>query len=87
MLTYRDYLSNHDGSAYGIKQKLRRTPRLPHVLMLERFGGVPRALVPDQLRSGVSKPSWYEPGLQRARLCFEIGELTRNRLPRVVSRC
>ena len=36
-----------------------------HLLMLERFGGVPRALVPDQLRSAVSKPCRYEPGLQR----------------------
>jgi len=36
-----------------------------HVLMLERFGGVPRAIVPDQLRSGVSIPCRYEPGVQR----------------------
>lgn len=36
-----------------------------HVLMLERFGGVPRAIVPDQLRSGVSVPCRYEPGVQR----------------------
>jgi phytoene dehydrogenase-like protein len=24
MLTFRDYLNNHDGSAYGIKQKMRQ---------------------------------------------------------------
>lgn len=36
-----------------------------HLLMLERFGGVPGAIVPDQLRSGVSKPCRYEPGAQR----------------------
>jgi transposase len=29
------------------------------------FGGVPRLVVPDQLRSGVSTPCRYEPGLQR----------------------
>lgn len=29
------------------------------------FGGVPSAWVPDQLRSGVTKPCRYEPGLQR----------------------
>jgi len=36
-----------------------------HVRALEYFGGVPGALVPDQLRSGVSAPCRYEPGLQR----------------------
>ena len=36
-----------------------------HVLMLERFGGVPKVIVPDQLRSGVTRPCWYEPGVQR----------------------
>lgn len=29
------------------------------------FGGVTELVVPDQLRSGVSKPCWYEPGVQR----------------------
>lgn len=29
------------------------------------FGGVPNAVVPDQLRSGVSAPCLYEPGVQR----------------------
>jgi transposase len=32
---------------------------------LRYFGGVPRALVPDQLRSAVSVPCWYEPKVQR----------------------
>lgn len=36
-----------------------------HITALEYFGGVSRALVPDQLRSAVSKPCRYEPGLQR----------------------
>lgn len=36
-----------------------------HVHALEYFGGVPELLVPDQLRSGVSKPCRYEPGVQR----------------------
>jgi transposase len=32
---------------------------------LRFFGGVPRALVPDQLRSAISTPCWYEPKVQR----------------------
>ena len=36
-----------------------------HVRMLEFFGGVPHALVPDQLKSGVTKPCRYEPGAHR----------------------
>lgn len=36
-----------------------------HTRALEYFGGVPRAVVPDQLRSGVSAPCRYEPGVQR----------------------
>jgi transposase len=37
-----------------------------HVRMLDFFGGVPRALVPDQLRSGVRSPDRYEPLAQRS---------------------
>jgi hypothetical protein len=29
--------------------------------MLEAFGGVPRAIVPDNLKAGVSRPCDYEP--------------------------
>lgn len=36
-----------------------------HVRALAFFGGVPRAMVPDQLRTGVTAPCRYEPGLQR----------------------
>jgi transposase len=36
-----------------------------HVRALESLGGVPGAIVPDQLRSGVSEPCRYEPGIQR----------------------
>lgn len=47
-----------------------RTQRGPdfiqsHVRMLAYFGGVPRALVPDQLKSGVTTACRYEPGIQR----------------------
>lgn len=34
-----------------------------HVQMQEYFGCVAGALVPDNLKSGVIKPSWYEPNL------------------------
>ena len=36
-----------------------------HVRLLEHIGGVPRAIVPDQLKSGVVIASRYDPGLQR----------------------
>jgi transposase len=36
-----------------------------HVRAFRFFGGVPEAVVPDQLRSGVSAPCRYEPGVQR----------------------
>jgi transposase len=34
-----------------------------HVRTLEFIGGVPRQIVPDNLRSGVLRANWYEPGL------------------------
>jgi len=48
-----------------------RTQRVPdwigsHVRALETIGGVPRAVVPDQLKSGVTVPCRYEPGIQRS---------------------
>ena len=47
-----------------------RTQRSPdfigsHVRALEFIGGVPRAIVPDQLKSGVTTACRYEPGIQR----------------------
>lgn len=36
-----------------------------HVRAFEYLGGVPRATVPDQLRSAVATPSRYEPRIQR----------------------
>jgi len=36
-----------------------------HVRAFHFFGGVPEAVVPDQLRSGVTIPCRYEPGIQR----------------------
>jgi transposase len=36
-----------------------------HVRALEYFGGVPGAVVPDQLKSGVTEACRYEPGIQR----------------------
>lgn len=36
-----------------------------HADALEYIGGVPRAVVPDQLRSAVSEPDAYEPGINR----------------------
>lgn len=36
-----------------------------HTRAFEYFGGVPKALVPDQLKSGVTDSDRYEPGIQR----------------------
>jgi transposase len=36
-----------------------------HVRAVEFFGGVPAVWVPDQLRTGVTRPCRYEPGVQR----------------------
>ena len=36
-----------------------------HVRMFRYFGGVPRAAVPDNLKSGVTRPNRYEPEVQR----------------------
>jgi transposase len=36
-----------------------------HMRAFEYFGGVPAAVVPDQLRTGVSAPCRYEAGIQR----------------------
>ena len=37
-----------------------------HQRAVEFFGGVPRIFVLDNLRSGVTKPDWYEPLLNRS---------------------
>jgi len=47
-----------------------RTQTIPdwigsHVRMLHEVGGVPKAIVPDQLKSGVTRSCRYEPGVQR----------------------
>ena len=47
-----------------------RTQQVPdwigsHVRALAAIGGVPRAVVPDQLKSGVTVACRYEPGIQR----------------------
>jgi len=34
-----------------------------HVRALEFLGGVPRQIVPDNLRAGVLRANWYEPGI------------------------
>jgi transposase len=38
---------------------------MSHVRALEYLGGVPAAIVPDQLKSGVTRSCRYEPGVQR----------------------
>lgn len=37
-----------------------------HVAAFEYFGGVPRRLVPDNLKTGVDKPDLYDPKINRA---------------------
>ncbi len=68
------------------------TQRLPdwcasHARMFEFFGGVPRLVVPDNLKSAVHKPSFYDPEVNRTygRLAahYQVGILpARVRKPR-----
>lgn len=37
-----------------------------HVRAFEFFGGVPRIVVPDNLKTGITKPNYYEPGVNLA---------------------
>ncbi|MGC9272227.1 IS21 family transposase [Acidiphilium sp.] len=37
-----------------------------HVRMFRKFGGVTRLIVPDNLKSGVNKPSFYDPEINRS---------------------
>ena len=37
-----------------------------HVRMFQFFGGLPRLIVPDNLKSGVNKPSFYDPEINRS---------------------
>jgi len=37
-----------------------------HVAALDFLGGVPKAAVPDNLKAGITKPSRYEPGINRS---------------------
>ena len=37
-----------------------------HVRAFEFFGGVPEVLVPDNLKAGVTKPSFYDPDINRS---------------------
>ena len=51
------------------------TQSLPHWIgsherALAYFGGVPKAIVPDNLKSGVSAPCRYEPGVNRSYQAF-----------------
>ncbi len=51
--------------------EVTRSQRVPdwvmsHVRALEYVGGVPAAIVPDQLKSGVTRPGRYEPSIQRS---------------------
>lgn len=37
-----------------------------HVRMFRFFGGVPRLIVPDNLKSGVNRASFYDPEINRS---------------------
>src|SRR6266571_32143 len=53
------------------RRSARRTETLPdwigaHVNALSAIGGVPKAAVCDNLKAGITRPSRYEPGINRA---------------------
>jgi transposase len=59
------------GASHRIYAEATRTQTVPdwiesHVRTLADLGGVPAAIVPDQLKTGVPRSCRYEPGLQRA---------------------
>jgi transposase len=61
---------DYSGKRPRIVDEATRTQRGPdwiasHVRALEYLGGVPAALVPDQLKSGVTRSCAYEPEVQR----------------------
>lgn len=48
-----------------------RNEKLPswiggHISSFHYFGGVPKSLVPDNLKTGINKPNFYEPSLNRS---------------------
>jgi transposase len=58
------------GASNSTYAEATRTQQLPdwlgsHQRLLAFIGGVPGAIVPDQLKTGVTVPCRYEPGLQR----------------------
>ncbi|WP_251830814.1 MULTISPECIES: hypothetical protein [unclassified Streptomyces] len=44
-----------------------------HVAAFRYFGGVPRRLVPDNLKTGVDKPGLYDPKINKAYKCRPLG--------------
>lgn len=69
--------------------EVTRTQRLPDfigstVRALEYFGGAPRMLVPDHLRSAVKKPDWYDPEINEtfAELAAHYGSMVIPARPR-----
>jgi transposase len=58
------------GASSFVYAEATETQRAPdfiasHTRMLEAIGGVPSVIVPDQLKSAVTRPCRYEPGVQR----------------------
>jgi transposase len=37
-----------------------------HVRAFDYFGGVPKIIIPDNLRTGITKPNYYEPGVNHS---------------------
>jgi transposase len=54
-------------NTYGEVTRSQTVPDwvMSHVRALEYFHGVPAAIVPDQLKSGVTRSCWYEPVVHR----------------------
>jgi transposase len=63
-----------------------------HVNALDFLGGLPKAAVPDNLKAGITKPSRYEPGVNRTYqdladhygFVVRLGAMRRKRLPSVI---
>lgn len=71
MLLWEEYRAVHPGGYGYTYAEATWTQALPdwigaHVRMFNFFGGVPRLIVPDNLKSGVNHASFYDPEINRS---------------------
>ena len=58
--------------AYAVRNQTLENWIACHIKMFEFFGGCPSAIVPDNLKSGVTKPNYYDPEINPAYLDMSL---------------